>query len=292
MKPLTYFFGWTRYQADERRQYLREFANNGARHLVLSSALLEQGAANSGYLINFQAQMQEFGLDFTDAHAMWGLWSDPGMPMAQWREIMLLRHRLSFRLCQQFGVHTIAFHTGNTFNSVFGKDLTIDDYFQALIDSLEILIPEAEKCDVIIALENQWTPLNHTDRLLKVMEYFNSPNLGLCYDSGHGNLMEKGMLFPGQTCVPPIWEDLGVPVEWETNILEKFLPWLVNCHLHDNDGINDQHLFPGQGTVDWSRVKNALRQAPRLQNIQNESSTHPDSIAQSCRTFQELFDDF
>ena len=186
----------------------------------------------------------------------------------------------------------MVFHTGNTFNSAFGKELVLEDYYNALIRSLEILLPEAEKCGVIIALENQWTPLNHSRQLLRVMEHFRSPNLGLCYDSGHGNLTEKGAQFPGRTCVPPIWNDLGIPVEWEENLIEKFAPWMVNCHLHDNNGINDEHKLPGEGTVDWTRIKNVLRRSPRLACIQNECSAKGISISQLCGSFQNLLCDF
>ena len=292
MIPLTHCYAWTKESRDEQKNRMREFAENGAEHLVLTNGLLAEGAKDSGYLMAFAADMKEFGLDFVDSHAHWGTWSDPGMPLAEWREIMLLRHQTAFRFCRHFGVRTMAFHTGNTFNSIFGKELTLEDYFNALIRSLEILLPEAEKCGMIIALENQWTPLNHSRQLLRVMEHFRSPNLGLCYDSGHGNLMEKGPLFPDQTCVPPIWKDLGIPVEWENDLIGKMSPWLVNCHLHDNNGIVDEHKLPGQGSVDWARIKSVLRNSPKLQCIQNECSSKEVSISQFCVTFRNLLHDF
>ena len=292
MIPLTHCFGWTKGSRDEQKNWLREFAENGAEHLVLTNGLLAEGLKDSAYLMEFAKDMKEFGLDFVDSHALWGMWADPGIPAEEWREIMLLRHRMAFRFCQHYGVHTMTFHTGNTFNSVYGKDLTLDDYYNALIRSLEILLPDAEKCGVVIALENIWTPLNHSRQLLRVMKHFQSSNLGLCYDSGHGNLMEKGQLFPGQTCVPPIWNDLGIPVEWEEDLIEKMSPWLVNCHLHDNNGIMDEHKLPGEGTVDWQRVKSVLRKSPKLQCIQNESSAAGLSIEQRCRTYRELLQDF
>lgn len=292
MIPLTYWHPWTKLSNEEHKHDLRDFSENGAEHLVLTSGLLMEGFRDSAYLIAFEQDMRQYGLDFVDAHAPFGLWSDIGMPDAKWREIMLLRHRTALQFCKRFEVGTMAFHTGNTLNSIFGKELTLDDYYSALISALEILVAEAEKCGVVIALENQWTPLNHSSILLKVMEYFNSPYLGLCYDSGHGNLMEKGRYFPEETVVPEIWNDLGVPVEWEDDILEKFAPWLVNCHLHDNNGIKDEHLLPQQGTVDWKRILNVLENAPKLQNIQNESSLHGASIRDNFRCFQQLFKDF
>ena len=291
MIPLNYLYPWTKGSPDEQKLRMREFAECGARNLVLSSDLLGEGCRDMGYLIAFYRTMREFGLEFVDSHALWGTWSDPGMPLSEWKEPLLLRHRTAFRFCQRFGVHTMAFHTGNTFNSIFGAGLTLADYRKSLVDSLEILLPEAEKCGVVIALENQWTPLNHSRVLLEIMEYFRSPNLGLCYDSGHGNLMEKGSQFPGKTVVPPIWNELGAPVEWEELLPEKFAQWMVNCHLHDNNGVSDQHLPPGDGTVDWERIRQVLRRSPHLQNIQNESSLRGRSIAEFCRSFRDQFGD-
>ena len=192
---LTHCLPWTQWSREDRTTRMRELAELGETHIVLTSKLLEAAAADSAYLITFAEEMKSFGLTFTDCHAFWGTWSDPGMPVPEWREVMLLRHRMAFRLCARYGITTMAFHTGNTFNSLFGKDLKLEDYYRSLTDSLDILLPEAEKCGVIIALENQWTPLNHTGVLLRVMEKYRSPYLGLCYDSGHGNLTEKGMQF-------------------------------------------------------------------------------------------------
>ena len=291
MKKLTHNYPWYKGNAEEQRAWMREFAEAGAQHLVLTSDLLGKGCADTGYLLDFARDMHEFGLDFVDSHAFWGTWSDPGMPLAEWREVLLLRHKLAFRFCLRFGVDTMAFHTGNTFNSIFGAKLTLDDYYRALADSLEILLPEAEKCGVIIALENQWTPLNHSSILLKVMEDFRSEHLGLCYDTGHGHLAEQGMRFPETTVVPAIWNDLGVPVKWEEDLVGKFSPWLVNCHVHDNRGSRDEHLPPGEGTVDWARMKKVLRNSPHLRSIQNESALHGASITEFCRSFQDLFRD-
>ena len=289
MKPLTHCYSWIESRED-RKKHMREFAEAGARHLVLTSGLLGEGMKSIRYLLDFHEDMKAFGLDFMDAHALWGTWEDPGMPLEQWHDTVILRHRISIRLCAAFGVKTMTFHTGNTLNSIFGKNLALDDYYGMLIRSLEELLPDAERNGVILALENQWTPLNHSRRLLRVMEHFHSPNLGLCYDSGHGNLMEKGMSFPGRSCVPPIWDDLGIPVEWEENLIGKFSPWLVNCHLHDNNGMEDEHKLPGAGTVDWEKIRKNLSHAPRLQCIQNETAPHHNTISRICGKFSELFE--
>lgn len=36
-------------------------------------------------------------------------------------------------------------------------------------------------------------------------------------------------------------------------MLERFHDRLAFTHLHDNDGVSDQHLAPGNGSIDWGR---------------------------------------
>ena len=288
MTKLTHNYPWYKGNSEEQRAWMREFADAGERYIVLNYRLLGEACKDPACLIAFHAEMRNFGLDFADAHAPWGTWTDPGMPLEAWHEQVILRHRIAIRLCAQFGIDTLTFHTGSAANNIFGTDLKLGDYRNMLIRSMEELLPDAEKSGVTLALENVWNPLNHSRVLLEVMEYFRSPGLGLCYDSGHGNLMEKGMLFPDKTCVSPAWENLGIPVEWEKDLIEKMTPWMVNCHLHDNNGCQDEHRLPGEGTVDWERVRNSLRQAQRLRNIQNESQPHGHPIPHICKVFREL----
>ena len=59
----------------------------------------------------------------------------------------------------------------------------------------------------------------------------------------------------------------GKTPEWDDHILEKMLPHVVNCHLHDNHGILDDHIVPGLGNVDWDHVIPLLKTAPRLQVV-------------------------
>ena len=179
-------------------------------------------------------------------------------------------------------------------NSIYGKWLTLNDYYQMLIRTMGELLPEAQRLGVVLALENQWTPLNQSACLLKAVQHFDTQWLGICYDVGHGNLTEHGREFPGRSCVPLIWNDIQLPVVWEENFIEKVRPYLINCHLHDNNGINDQHKLPGQGTVNWKRIMDNLATAPRLQCIQSEvnmSKADSPSIEELVSTFTRLTSD-
>ncbi len=271
MIPLTLDFPYFEASPDERLLRLREFAEAQIEHIVLSTPIMEIFTREFGMIDEWRNMLRQFHIRFTDAHAPFDTWGNIGMPRTEFRELSVARLRILLQICSRLEVTTLAIHTGNTFNRQFG-DFTFDDYAGAMRRSLEELLPDAEHYGVIIALENQWTPLNHSRHLLATMREFNSPFLGLCFDSGHANLTEKGMNFPDSSCVPSQWAALGCPVEWEENLVEKFQPWMVNCHLHDNHGILDEHLMPGQGNVDWVRVTRALQNSPRLQCIQGEAN--------------------
>jgi sugar phosphate isomerase/epimerase len=67
--------------------------------------------------------------------------------------------------------------------------------------------------------------------------------LCVCLDSGHTN---GAYSFPGQPSPAEMVRKLGKNIE----IL----------HLHDNDGITDQHKIPGSGSIDWKELITALRE--------------------------------
>ena len=294
MKPVTFNFPLAKTTDDERRALLRKIADSGIRHLTLGNSLIEMFFSTPEAILAYEKDFQEFGLTFVDAHAPWGTWKDPGVPVESEHELILLRHKMALRICNRFGVTTIAYHTANTFNSIYGRFLTMNDYYNMLLRTMEELLPEAQRLGVYLALENQWTPLNQSAYLLKAVRHFDTQWLGICYDVGHGNLTEHGREFPDRSCVPRIWNDIQIPVVWEENFIEKVRPYLINCHLHDNNGINDQHLLPGKGTVDWKRIMDNLANATRLQCIQSEVNMAKEdspSVEELASTFARLTDE-
>lgn len=89
------------------------------------------------------------------------------------------------------------------------------------------LTEKAERLGVTIALEN----LRYPRYLAYVFEAVASDKLQFCYDSGHEN------------CRCP-----------ELDLLARYGDKLAALHLHDNDGTDDQHLLPFDGTTPWERV--------------------------------------
>lgn len=95
--------------------------------------------------------------------------------------------------------------------------------------SLDEVLPFARALGVRIAVENM--ELDDFDMLATLLNEYDPAELGLCYDSGHGNIDGRGL-----------------------DNLEKFKQRLIAVHLHDNDGHSDQHATPFTGSVDWQRL--------------------------------------
>lgn len=87
-----------------------------------------------------------------------------------------------------------------------------------------------------IHLENVFDPVY--ELIWEVVERVNHPAFSICLDLGHANHASK---FP--------------VTEW----IERLGPRIGHIHIHDNNGIRDEHLAVGDGIIDWDKVGPALR---------------------------------
>lgn len=102
---------------------------------------------------------------------------------------------------------------------------------------LEQICPYAASKNTEIALEN-FDTLEIMDFILAVVDTLKFPNLGINVDTGHANL-----------------GDLGAG-----RAIRMAGSRLLTTHLHDNFGINDDHMPPGTGKIDWKDVSAAIRE--------------------------------
>jgi sugar phosphate isomerase/epimerase len=116
--------------------------------------------------------------------------------------------------------------------------------------SLDELEPVARQVGVRIALENG--PFDAIDAWLA---RYGPDFLGLCYDSGHGNLVPDGL-----------------------ERLDRLKDRLLVLHLHDNDGTSDQHNLIFSGTVDWPRLARILARSAYAKPISCESNMRRSGI--------------
>ena len=266
--PVTYIFIGN----DETalRTALPEFAANGVKNVVLSDLLVSAVMQRYSFADVIQKYLDMTGVKFVDSHAPFGPGIDLNCPIAEARRKLILRHKLALNIAADFGVDTMTIHIGN--DQRF-PETALDKQLDFVRAGLDELLGEAEKCGVTICIENIWSRINTPDRLLQLKSYFDTPYLGFCYDAGHANLMTNGKDYP-EGSANKVWGTFGETPDWNDPILEKMLPHIVNCHLHDNDGSSDQHKLCGKGSVDWKKVVSLLKTAPRLRNMQCESLSH------------------
>ena len=96
---------------------------------------------------------------------------------------------------------------------------------------LRPVVETAERRGVRLAFEN----LRHPLHLKRVLDTFDSPAVGLCYDSGHHHGWGR-----------------------ETDWLFEYGSRLFALHLHDNDGTRDSHAVPFDGGIDWKALSSRI----------------------------------
>ena len=281
--PVTFLFDFEHTEGIAIPYAMHEFAVNGAKHLVLTDTLIRRIMQDRALQDTLLRQMEAEGLSFMDAHAPFGLWQDLNCPVESARSQMLLRHKLSMRIAADMGIETITIHVGNETKY---PDCPLETQAEYVKRSLADLLPLAEDLKLTICIENIWHRINTPERLLSWKQEFPTDALGFCYDAGHANLMARERT---REAAPfKAWGN--VYPQFDEHILEKMLPHVVNCHLHDNDGITDQHLNKGAGTVDWPKIRELLKTAPRLKVIQSEVipvRTHT-AIRDICAAFADF----
>lgn len=286
--PLSHFFPWKKINDDFVTNILCEFADNGAESVVLTDEWGKRLVKEPGFYTTLLGWLRESGMKIFECHGLWSIAYDLNITDRPRRRAMIEEHKLCMEYAADLGCRTYVMHIG-AFDCYY-KDTTLEEMRRLAVESLEKLIPAAEKLGIIIAIENSFEPSNTPDEVLYFLNYFNTPVLGCCFDTGHANIMAKT---PGKD---PAKYASYMNVCWKNGVVEeadafgKLAPHIGTCHLHDNDGYGDAHNLPGTGTIDWKTLIPALKNCPRIVSMQNETSAgaYHVSIAKLCRTFDEL----
>jgi sugar phosphate isomerase/epimerase len=181
--------------------------------------------------------MRAFGLRVHSLHAPFGDAVNFTSPDAAEREAALARLTLAAEALQTLGGSLYVIHPG-------GEDShwvwTREAQLELALRSLHRVWNECRRRDLSLVIE---TPLPHllggqVEDFAWILERMPNEGVGVCLDTSHAFL--GGHLH-------------------ET--IERFGPRIVHVQASDNHGHTDDHLLPGEGLIEWTRVIAGLERA-------------------------------
>ncbi len=104
------------------------------------------------------------------------------------------------------------------------------------LTALEHLGAFAHPLGVRLLVENLLSEATTPDHLVLILEMGHLKSVGVCLDLGHAHI------------APGIHEAIAA---LGTRI--------ASLHVHDNHGSKDEHLWPGEGAIDWPATAEALK---------------------------------
>jgi sugar phosphate isomerase/epimerase len=107
------------------------------------------------------------------------------------------------------------------------------------VNALEHLGAFAHPLGVRLLLENLTSEPTTPVHLLIILEMGRLPNVGVCLDVGHAHIT------------------VGV-----AEAIATLGSHIVSVHVHDNHGLKDEHLWPGDGAINWPATVEALKALP------------------------------
>jgi sugar phosphate isomerase/epimerase len=107
------------------------------------------------------------------------------------------------------------------------------------ITALEHLGAFAHPLGVQPLVENLTGEPTTPEHLMEILAISRLDSIGVCLDLGHAHMT------------------VGVP-----QAIAAFGARIVQVHAHDNHGLKDEHLWPGEGSIDWPATTAALNALP------------------------------
>ena len=297
-KRLTHFYDWPSVNEHSFESVLNEFAENGAKELTFATFFTNYVYGNPNKAVSLRKLLDKTGVSMPDAHGLWsGLW-DLCAADTFMRPHLAAGHCLCMEILADFGVKTYTVHIGAAECATNGGLFT-DAMLGRARETLEAILPTAERLGMVVCVENAFEPANTPEAVAACIEPFkDSPAIGCCLDVGHAHVMDAD-LPRTDAQMAESWINRAM---WAGRMqdglrpmreaIRTLAPYIVTAHVHDNDGLSDQHLCPGLGNCDFDAVFDELSKCPRLQSIQNETCFYAGgtSIGHACRVFRGLME--
>ncbi|WP_422083835.1 sugar phosphate isomerase/epimerase family protein [Ulvibacterium sp.] len=156
--------------------------------------LVQMNSEDNGYLQKLKKQAFHAGLDLMGFSTHQGYLS----PEKRYREQNISKTLHQIELAYKLGIPTMRLNTGRWGTSKSFDDLmankgmeptlegyTDEDGFKWVIDAIEKCIPTAERCGVVLGLENHWGLGRTAEGVKRIVDAIDSPWLQVTLDTGN-----------------------------------------------------------------------------------------------------------
>jgi sugar phosphate isomerase/epimerase len=108
------------------------------------------------------------------------------------------------------------------------------------LTAIEHIKAFAHPLGVKVLLENLQNDVTTPEHLLAILHIGHFDNVGITLDVGHAHLSQSGL----------------------EHAVELLRTRIHEIHVHDNQGMRDEHLWPGSGSIDWQLFQRLAGKLP------------------------------
>ncbi len=205
---------------------------------------------------------ETLGIEFSQSHSAFYNVCAENISDREWREELSRRAIIG---SGKLGVKWVVFHAGTVFDNGYQAKKSKEKNREYFLPHIEL----AKKVGTGIAIENLFDEREHiirrysgtTEELVELVDSFDDSSVGICWDFGHGNLM-------------------GID---QAEALKMIGKRLVATHVADNHGINDDHLAPFYGKIDWFTMMKTLKEIEYQYDFTYEIHNYTDRMPLAIR---------
>jgi sugar phosphate isomerase/epimerase len=153
------------------------------------------------------------------------------------RKVVSQRYHQIFHIAEELSAKFIVVHS--SYNPMEAQASKQEKWVKAASDFFPPFVEKAKQLGLTLLIENIFDP--EPEPIITLVRKIDSPNFKVCLDVGHWYLFSKQSI---------------------KNWIEIIGNELAYFHLHDNDGVYDEHAALGRGKIPFKDLFEALDQSP------------------------------
>ncbi|WP_109489069.1 sugar phosphate isomerase/epimerase family protein [Occallatibacter savannae] len=136
----------------------------------------------------------------------------------------------ALEVAEHIPIQKLVVHLGENFDSFSMRLL------EYATTALEHLGAFAKPLGVRVLVENLTSDFASPEHLMTILDMAHLDQIDVCLDLGHAHM------------APGVAEAISI-----------FGKRIAELHIHDNHGVRDEHLWPGDGTINWTEALGAIK---------------------------------